>query len=31
MKKERTRGKAMWGFIYVGAFIGAFLISAIAK
>ncbi len=31
MKKERARGKMMWGFIYVGAFIAAFSISAVAK
>lgn len=31
MKKEKTGGKVMWGFIYAGAFLATFAISAIAK
>lgn len=31
MKRERTKGKVMWGIIYVGAFIAAFAISIAAK
>ncbi len=31
MKKERKKGSVMWGFIYVGAFIASFVISAVVK
>ena len=31
MKKERTKGKVMWGFLYAAAFIAAFAASAIFK
>lgn len=33
MSKEKTRkkGRVIWGFIYVSAFIAAFAISAIIK
>ena len=31
MKKKEKKGKVMWGFIYVGAFIATFAISAIIK
>ena len=29
--KKKTGGRVMWGFIYVGAFIAAFTVSAILK
>ena len=31
MKKEKKRGRIMWGFIYAGAFIAAFAASVVFK
>lgn len=31
MRKEKRKGRAMWGFIYAGAFLGAFILSAVIK